>query len=86
MEEQNRMIEAYKQAGRKAELKKAIRTFLSGMGKVEPPPDCRPFHGLSQRASCTDMDESRLETLRFESVHNYIGDDNIIRKRGDSCL
>lgn len=40
----------------------------------------------------TDMSENELERLRFESVHNYIGDDNIIRKgaisaySGQKCI
>ena len=30
--------------------------------------------------------EAKTNDLAFESVHNYIGDDNIIRKGGDSRL
>ena len=124
MEEQNRMIEAYKQAGRKAELREAIRTLHNSFQMRKPaiPADlsylegsfrddylhdmrlCQEWAKLNRRLivglimdylitqGCTDMEESQLEALRFESVHNYIGSDNIIRKgsisayEGQKCI
>ena len=124
MEEQNRMIEEYKQTGRKAELKEAIRTlhnsfkmrkpvipsdlsYLSGSFREDYLHDmllCQEWAKLNRRLivglimdylitqGCTDMEENRLEALRFESVHNYIGSDNIIRKgaisayEGQKCI
>ncbi len=112
MDEQNRLIAEYKQAGRKAELAEAIRTLHGSfkMRKATIPPDLSYLEGdfrddyLHDMRLCqhwarlnrslitrliidylvgqgrTDMDGIQLEELRFESVHNYIGTDDIIRK------
>lgn len=124
MEEQNRLIAEYKQAGRKAELKEVIRALHNSFKMRKPtiPPDlsylegsfrddylhdmriCQEWAKLNRRLIVglimdylvaqrnTDMEESQQEALRFESVHNYIGDDNIIRKgaisayAGQKCI
>lgn len=124
MEEQNRMIKEYKQAGRKAELKDAIRTLHNSFKMRKPtiPPElsyldgafrddylhdmrlCQEWAKLNRSLivnlimdyliahGCTGMGDSQLEALRFESVHNYIGRDNIIRKgaisayEGQKCI
>lgn len=46
-------------------------------GKVEPPTDNRAYYGLFPRKRHNPGDEP---DLMFESIHNYIGDDHIIRK------
>ena len=112
MEEQKRMIEEYKAAGRRSELQEAIRQLHCSFRMQRPPvPDelcwlegqpredylhdmrlCQEWARIN-RSIIIDLLIGHLrtqgnisaapETLlseRFESVHNYIGDDNIIRK------
>lgn len=123
-EEQNRMIEEYKQAGRKTELREAIRALHNSFKMRKPaiPPDlsflegsfrddylhdmrlCQDWARLNRRLIAdlimdylaaqghTGMTECEREQLRFESIHNYIGPDNIIRKgaiaaySGQKCI
>ena len=124
MEEQNRMIEEYKRAGRKSELQDAIRELHNSFKMHKPtiPPDlsylegsfredylhdmrlCQHWAKLNRRLiTGLIMDDLTLrknvddsakdwQSLSFESIHNYIGDDNIIRKgaisaySGQKCI
>ena len=109
MEEQNRLIEEYKQAGRKDELRDVIRELHNSFKLYKPtvPPDLSYLEGSCREDYLHDMrlcqqwakinrrmitglimdylvaqgtaDRQDLE-LQFESVHNYISDENIIRK------
>ena len=124
MEEQNRMIEEYKQAGRKSELQDAIRKLHNSfkMHKSAIPSDLSYLEGsfredylhdmrlcqhwaklnrylivglimdyLAQQGNVDDSGKD-WQSLSFESIHNYIGDDNIIRKgaisaySGQKCI
>ena len=124
MEQQARMIEEYKAAGRRSELQEAIRQLHCSFRMQRPPvPDelcwlegqpredylhdmrlCQKWARIN-RSIIIDLLTGHLrtqgnitaapETLlpeRFESVHNYIGDDNIIRKgaisarEGQKCI
>ena len=109
MEEQNRMIAAYKQAGRRDELQEAVRQLHNSFKMRRPsmPPELAYLEGAYRDDYLHDMRlcqrwaqinrrliaDLLLEHLAgpcggeaegadgaFESVHNYIGDDNIIRK------
>ena len=124
VEEQNRMIEEYKRAGRKSELQDAIRDLHNSFKMRKPtiPPDLSYLEGSFRENYLHDMrlcqhwaklnrqlivslimdyltqqknvDDSAKDWqgLSFESVHNYIGDDNIIRKgaiaaySGQKCI
>ena len=124
MEEQNRMIEEYKRAGRKSELQEAIRELHNSFKMRKPtiPPDLSYLEGSFREDYLHDMrlcqhwaklnrwlitgllmdyltqqknvDDSAKDWqgLSFESIHNYIGDDNIIRKgaisaySGQKCI
>ena len=121
MEEQNRLIEEYKQAGRKDELRDVIRELHNSFKLYKPtvPPDLSYLEGSCREDYLHDMrlcqqwakinrrmitglimdylvaqgtaDRQDLE-LQFESVHNYISDENIIRKgaisahAGEKCI
>lgn len=124
MDQQARMIEEYKAAGRRSELQEAIRQLHCSFRMQRPPvPDelcwlegqpredylhdmrlCQEWARIN-RSIIIDLLTGHLrtqgnitaapETLlpeRFESVHNYIGDDNIIRKgaisacEGHKCI
>lgn len=125
MEEQNRLIEEYKQAGRKDELQEAIRNLHNSFKMYKPtlPPDLSYLEGSYREDYLHDMricqqwaiinrrliadlimdflvgpntaGESECDSRHaeaFESVHNYISDDNIIRKgaisaqAGERCI
>ena len=124
VEEQNRMIEEYKRAGRKSELQDAIRDLHNSFKMRKPtiPPDLSYLEGSFRENYLHDMrlcqhwaklnrqlivslimdyltqqknvDDSAKDWqgLSFESIHNYIGDDNIIRKgaiaaySGQKCI
>ena len=121
MEEQDRLIAAYKQAGRKDELQEAIRQLHNSFKMRKPtiPPDLSYLEGRFREDYLHDMRlcqlwakinrrliaelildhllaegvaKSRDAGLQFESIHNYIGDDNIIRKgaisarAGEKCI
>ena len=120
MEEQNKMIEEYKQAGRKSELQEAIRQLHNSFKMRQPtiPQDlcylegglredylhdmrlCQHWAKINRRLIVSLlMDHLREQkcvgtdaAASFESVHNYIGLDNIIRKgaisarRGERCI
>lgn len=121
MEEQARLIEEYKQAGRKAELQDVIRELHNSFKMRKPtiPPELSYLEGSCREDYLHDMRLCQLwaKTNRhmitglimdylimqgaaerqetdwlFESVHNYIGDDNIIRKgaisasAGEKCI
>lgn len=121
IEEQNRMIEQYKQEGRKAELHEAIRNLHNSFKMRQPtiPPNlsylegqfrddylhdmrlCQQWAKINRRLIVSlIMDffveqgyiDAPAKELMFESVHNYIGDDNIIRKgsiaayEGQKCI
>ena len=124
MEEQARLIEAYKQAGRRAELQDAVRELHNSFKMRKPaiPPDlsyltgayredylhdmrlCQQWAKLNRSViaglvmdylageGCVDATEAEWQKQAFESVHNYIGDDNIIRKgaisaySGQKCI
>lgn len=121
MEEQERMITEYKQAGRKAELQDAIRELHNSFKMRKPtiPPDLSYLEGRYREDYLHDMRlcqqwakiNRRMITglimdylisqgyadmceddLQFESIHNYISDDNIIRKgaisanAGEKCI
>lgn len=121
MEEQNRMIAEYKTAGRKDELRDAIRQLHNSFKMRKPtiPPDLSYLEGAYREDYLHDMRlcqlwakmnrslivnlitdyfiqqghmEAKTNDLAFESVHNYIGDDNIIRKgaiaayKGQKCI
>ncbi|MBU3856351.1 MAG: RtcB family protein [Candidatus Phocaeicola excrementipullorum] len=124
MEEQKRIIEEYKVAGRKSELREVI-TRLHSSFKMRPPripEDLCYLEGESRADYLYDMrlcqewaqinrrlivdllvdhlirsgnisaDRGKLVEDTFESVHNYIGDDNVIRKgaisasKGQRCV
>ena len=124
IQEQNAMIKAYKEAGRKNELQDAIRQLHNSF-KMRKPPIPADLCYLSGEAREDYLHDMRLcqqwarinrsvivdlisEFLlrqewmeipvgdeafaRFESVHNYIGDDNVIRKgaisarAGERCI
>ncbi len=117
--DENRMIEEYKAAGRRAELQDAIRELHNSFKMKRPGiPDalcylegsyredylhdmrlCQRWAILNRQLICDIiMDYFRSnghikkEHDSFESVHNYIGDDNIIRKgaisarEGQKCI
>lgn len=119
MEEQNRLIEEYKQAGRKCELQEVIRNLHNSFKMRKPtiPAELSYLEGLFLEDYLHDMrlcqqwaeinrklivnllldflvDEGYAEASSdsFESVHNYIGYDNIIRKgaisasEGEKCI
>ena len=125
MEEQNRLIKEYKDAGRRDELQEIIRNLHNSfkMHKPTMPADLSYLDGnfredylhdmrLCQRWAqinrslivdlifdffvgkgyVADSDEAQVREQSFESVHNYIGDDNIIRKgaisarEGENCI
>ena len=121
MEEQDRMIAEYKAAGRKDELRDAIRQLHNSFKMRKPtiPPDLSYLEGAYREDYLHDMRlcqlwakmnrslivnlitdyfiqqghmEAKTNDLAFESVHNYIGDDNIIRKgaiaayKGQKCI
>ena len=121
MEEQNRLIAEYKQAGRKDELQDVIRELHNSFKMRKPtiPPDlsylegtyrgdylydmrlCQQWAKINRRMitglimdylirqGYADMCEGNFQ---FESIHNYISDDNIIRKgaisanAGEKCI
>lgn len=124
MDQQTRMIEEYKAAGRRSELQEAIRQLHCSFRMQRPPvPDelcwlegkpredylhdmrlCQEWARIN-RSIIIDLLTGHLRTQgnitatpeimlseRFESVHNYIGDDNIIRKgaisarEGQKCI
>lgn len=121
MEEQDRMIAEYKAAGRKDELRDAIRQLHNSFKMRKPtiPPDLSYLEGAYREDYLHDMRlcqlwakmnrslivnlitdyfiqqghmEAKTNDLAFESVHNYIGEDNIIRKgaiaayKGQKCI
>lgn len=124
MEEQNRMIAEYKDAGRKDELQEAIRKLHNSFKMFKPtiPADlsylekefredylhdmrlCQQWAKINRRMITglimdhltrqgnVETPETAWQNLAFESVHNYIGDDNIIRKgaiaaySGQKCI
>ena len=121
MEEQNRLIAEYKQAGRKDELQDVIRELHNSFKMRKPtiPPDLSYLEGTYREDYLYDMRlcqqwakiNRRMITglimdylirqgyadmcednLQFESIHNYISDDNIIRKgaisanAGEKCI
>lgn len=121
MNEQERLIAEYKQAGRKAELQEVIRQLHCSFKMLKPtiPPDLSYLEGcycndylhdmrlcqqwaVINRSVITGLITDYLSGCgwaenadagqRFESVHNYIGDDNIIRKgaisarEGQRCI
>ena len=119
MAEQNRLIEEYKNAGRKAELQEVIRNLHNSfkMRKPKIAPDLSYLEGtfredylhdmrlcqrwaIINRQLITDLLMDFLVeegctpicNAAFESVHNYISDENIIRKgaisaqRGERCI
>ena len=122
MEQQEKLIEEYKRAGRKDELQEVIRKLHNSF-KMRPTihPDlaylegkyrddylhdmklCQRWAQINRRLIAdllanffpkVEMESgSGLAAARpFESVHNYIGDDNMIRKgaiaaqRGELCI
>lgn len=119
MEEQNRLIEEYKQAGRKCELQEVIRNLHNSFKMRKPtiPAELSYLEGHFREDYLHDMricqrwaeinrkliidllldflvDDGYAEASNdsFESVHNYIGYDNIIRKgaisasEGQKCI
>ena len=121
MEEQNRLIAEYKQAGRKDELQGVIRELHNSFKMRKPtiPPDLSYLEGSCREDYLHDMRlcqqwakiNRRMITglimdylisqgyadmcendLQFGSIHNYISDDNIIRKgaisanAGEKCI
>ena len=121
MEEQNRLIAEYKQAGRKDELQDVIRELHNSFKMRKPtiPPDLSYLEGTYREDYLYDMRlcqqwakiNRRMITglimdylirqgyadmcednLQFESIHNNISDDNIIRKgaisanAGEKCI
>ena len=121
LEEKNRIIEEYKQAGRKSELQDVIRNLHNSFKtrKLTIPQDLCYLEGQFREDYLHDMCicqhwaqinrklivnlimdfivgkgvVSSEEHFRpFESVHNYIGNDNIIRKGaisarlGEKCI
>lgn len=121
MEEQNRLIAEYKQAGRKNELQDVIRELHNSFKMRKPtiPPDLSYLEGNYREDYLYDMRLCQQwakinrhmimglimdylisqgyadmceDGLQFESIHNYISDDNIIRKgaisanAGEKCI
>ncbi len=124
MAEQNAMIKAYKEVGRKAELQDAIRQLHNSFKMRKPPIDpdlcylwgdaredylydmrlCQQWARINRsiivdlisefllRQGSIEIPAGDTEYAQFESVHNYIGDDNIIRKgaisarAGERCI
>ena len=121
IEEQNRLIAEYKQAGRKNELQDVIRQLHNSFKMRKPaiPPDlafleggfrddylhdmrlCQQWAKINRRMivglimdylAGNGVAENYGAEQQFESVHNYIGDDNIIRKgaisarEGEKCI
>lgn len=121
LEEQNRLIAEYKQAGKKAELQEVIRELHNSFKMYKPatPPDLAYLEGSCREDYLHDMRlcqqwakinrrlitglimdyliaqgaaESQDTGLLFESIHNYISDDNVIRKgaisacAGEKCI
>lgn len=121
MEEKDRIIAEYKQAGRKSELQEVIRQLHNSFKMRKPalPPELCYLEGSLREDYLHDMricqrwaqlNRSLIVNLLmdyltnlghvtaerrhapFESIHNYIGDDNIIRKgaisarQGERCL
>lgn len=124
MKEQQRIIEEYKQAGRKNELQEVIRDLHCSFKMYKPsiPADlcflgesfaedylydmriCQQWAKINRRLiadllldflieqGCADISAKGDSNVAFESVHNYIGDDNIIRKGaisarlGEKCI
>ncbi|MBQ8674256.1 MAG: RtcB family protein [Bacteroides sp.] len=119
MEEQNRLIYEYKQAGRKSELQEVIRSLHNSfkMRKSAIPAELSYLEGSFREDYLHDMrlcqrwavinrrlivgllldylsqeGYAEASSEAFESVHNYIGDDNIIRKgaisarKGEKCI
>ena len=107
--EQNRIIEEYKQSGRKSELQEVIRDLHNSfkMRKPSIPNDLCYLEGIFREDYLHDMRlcqrwaqinrrmivdllldylinhdyiSKRQENEAFESIHNYIDDDNLIRK------
>lgn len=107
--EQNRIIEGYKQSGRKSELQEVIRDlhnsfkmrkpsipndlcYLEGMFREDYLHDmrlCQRWAQINRRMIVDllldylinhDYISKRQENEAFESIHNYIDDDNLIRK------
>lgn len=121
MEEKERIIKEYKQAGRRNELQEVIRNLHNSFKtrKLAIPQDLCYVEGKFREDYLHDMricqrwaqinrrlivdlimdfliDKGYVSTENqydaFESVHNYIGDDNIIRKgaisarQGERCI
>lgn len=124
MEEQNRLIAEYKQAGRKNELQEVIRNLHNSFKMRRPTihPDlaylegtfrdsylydmhlCQEWAQINRRLIADlivdffyekkwlDSSKNNIKEESFESIHNYIGDDNIIRKgaisayKGKLCI
>lgn len=124
MKEQQRIIEEYKQAGRKNELQEVIRDLHCSFKMYKPsiPADlcfleesfaedylydmriCQQWAKINRRLiadllldflieqGCANISAKGDSNVAFESVHNYIGDDNIIRKGaisarlGEKCI
>jgi len=119
MEEQNRLIEEYKQAGRKFELQEVIRNLHNSFKMRKPtiPTElsyleghfledylhdmrlCQRWAGINRKLIVdllldflVDEGYAKASNDSFESVHNYIGYDNIIRKgaisarEGEKCI
>ena len=124
MKRQQRIIEEYKQAGRKNELQEVIRNLHCSFKMYKPsiPADlcflegafaedylhdmriCQQWAKINRRLiadllldffieqGCVDISAKGDSNAAFESVHNYIGNDNIIRKgaisarTGEKCI
>ena len=121
MEEKERIIEEYKQAGRRNELQEVIRNLHSSFKtrKLTIPQDLCYVEGRFREDYLHDMRicqrwaqinrrlivylimdfltaegyvSAEKSHESFESIHNYIGDDNIIRKgaisarQGERCI
>lgn len=118
-DEQNRLIDEYKQMGRKNELQDVIRNLHNSFKMCKPsiPADLSYLEGNFRDDYLYDMrlcqqwavinrnlivgllldflverGYAEVSCDSFESIHNYIGDDNIIRKgaisalRGEKCI
>ncbi len=119
MERKERLIEEYKQAGRKGEIKQAIHDLIGSYREQAPsvPPDlcylegryhadylhdmrlCQRWAEINRRMIADLLMDFLVEQgytdgalEGFESVHNYIGADNVIRKGaisarvGERCI
>lgn len=119
LEEQNRLIDEYKQEGRKSELQEVIRNLHNSFKMRKPtiPAELSYLEGRFREDYLHDMRlcqqwaiinrklivDVLLDFLlergyaaasndSFESVHNYISNDNIIRKgaisarKGEKCI